>query len=61
LTADEGSLKVEHDNYCDVVFVGGAVRVGEDWILAAGVHDRWIELHRFSHSDLEKRLVKVDN
>jgi FkbM family methyltransferase len=47
------------DQYASVVFAGGAVRVGDDWIVAHGVHDRWSELHRFAHADLESRLIRV--
>lgn len=46
-------------NYCSVVFPGGAVRVGDEWTVAHGIHDRYSELHRFSHADLESRLVPV--
>ncbi|HEX4590038.1 MAG TPA: hypothetical protein VH120_08930 [Gemmataceae bacterium] len=42
-----------------VVFPGGAVRCGNDWIVAHGIHDLWIELHWFSHTDLESRLVTL--
>jgi predicted GH43/DUF377 family glycosyl hydrolase len=45
--------------YASVVFAGGAVRLGDDWIVAHGIHDHWCELHRFAHADLEARLVDV--
>ncbi len=47
------------DQYAAVTFVGGAVRDGDRWILASGVHDRWIEFHAFDHAELESRLVNV--
>jgi len=59
LSADAGSFKVLHDNYCNCVFPGGAVEHGTHWIIAAGVHDRWAELHRLNHVELETRLVSV--
>ncbi len=30
-----------------------------DWVISMGVHDRYTELHRFSHADLEKRLFPI--
>lgn len=47
------------DQYCACVFVGGCIRDGDDWVLAHGVQDRWSELHRFNHAELESRLQKV--
>jgi len=47
------------DQYCPVVFVGGAVRHDAEWVLATGVHDRYSELRAFKHEDLESRLVRV--
>lgn len=57
LVADPKTKPANH--YASVVFAGGAVRCGDDWIVAHGVHDRWSELHLFSHADLESRLVEV--
>src|SRR5262249_29993411 len=45
--------------HCAVTFPCGAVRDGGDWVLSCGVHDRWSELHRFGHEDLERRLVRI--
>jgi len=59
LSADAGTFRVPHDNYCDCVFPGGAVRDGADWVVAAGVHDRWAELHRLDHAGLDERLQAV--
>lgn len=47
------------NNYCDCLFPRGAVRVGPDWVVASGEHDRWTALHAFPHADLERRLVGV--
>lgn len=57
LTADKSSKPI--GQYCAAIFTCGAVRTGDDWFLSSGGHDRWTEIHRFSHSDLESRLVKV--
>jgi predicted GH43/DUF377 family glycosyl hydrolase len=45
--------------HASVVFAGGAVRRGDDWIVAHGIHDHWSELHLFSHAELESRLVTL--
>jgi hypothetical protein len=45
--------------YSSVVFAGGAVRCGDDWVIAHGIHDHWCELHSFSHAGLESQLVIV--
>jgi hypothetical protein len=57
LTADRETKPTVQ--YSSVVFAGGAVRRGPDWIVAHGIHDHWSELHSFSHADLESRLVPV--
>lgn len=36
------------DQYCDVVFPGGAIRDGDGWVVSVGVHDRWTEFVRFA-------------
>lgn len=46
------------DQYASVVFPGGAVLSDGWWYVAHGVHDRWIEIHRWRHDDLERRLVR---
>ena len=46
------------DQYASVVFPGGAVLSDGWWYVAHGVHDRHIEIHRWRHEDLERRLVK---
>lgn len=48
------------DQYCDVVFPCGAEIVGDDWIVSLGVHDRHVELHRFTRSAVEGLLVNVE-
>lgn len=55
LTADPSTKPT--DQYASVVWTAGAVRHGSDWVLASGIHDRWTELHRFSHTELLSRLV----
>jgi hypothetical protein len=45
--------------YSSVVFAGGAVRYGDDWVIAHGIHDHWCELHWFNHAELESRLVAL--
>ncbi len=47
------------DQYTPVIFPGGAVRAGAEWVLACGIHDRWLGLFRFAHHDLEARLVPL--
>lgn len=60
LSADEPQFSVPHDNYCDVVFPCGAALVDGSWLISMGVHDRWSEIHRLSHSELEGRLRHFD-
>jgi predicted GH43/DUF377 family glycosyl hydrolase len=57
LVAERATKPPTHHAY--VVFAGGAVRHGDDWIVAHGIHDHWSELHVFRHADLESRLVHV--
>ncbi|HEY1379239.1 MAG TPA: hypothetical protein VGF55_20720 [Gemmataceae bacterium] len=57
LSADRGTRPVNH--YASVVFACGAVRRDDSWVVAHGVHDRWCELHSFSHAELDERLVAV--
>jgi predicted GH43/DUF377 family glycosyl hydrolase len=45
------------DQYCSAIFPCGAFRRGDEWIISAGEHDRWSVIHRWSHAELEKRLV----
>ncbi len=47
------------DQYAAVVFTCGAVKQGDDWILSSGIHDRWTELSKLSHAELESRLVSA--
>lgn len=49
------------DQYVSCVFPCGAVRRGEDWWISSGIHDRWTEIHRFRHADLEQSLVEVSS
>lgn len=58
LAADPRTNVGPDANYCDCVFPRGAVRDGSDWVLSCGIHDRWTELHRLPHADLERRLAR---
>jgi predicted GH43/DUF377 family glycosyl hydrolase len=48
----------KHDNYCDVIFPGGAVYRNGQWIIAHGVHDRWSEIRSYQAEWVERQLVK---
>lgn len=60
LTADPITQPKIEPNYCEVIFPRGAVRVGADWVLSCGAHDRFVELHRLAHADLEEQLVRAE-
>lgn len=47
------------DQWCSCVFVCGAVPDGDSWVLSHGIHDRWTELHRFSHEELSNKLIPI--
>lgn len=47
------------DQYCAVVFAGGAVRVGDRWIVAHGMYDRWCELHSWNAAAIEAKMAAV--
>jgi hypothetical protein len=57
LVADRRTKPADH--YAAVVFAGGAVRLGDMWVVAHGTHDHWCELHAFSHAALEGRILPV--
>ncbi len=57
LTANQSTKP--QDQYCACVWAAGAVRDGDDWVVAHGIHDRWTELHKFSHHELESLLRKI--
>lgn len=46
--------------YASVVFTCGAVLRDDSWVLSSGIHDRWTELHKFSHAELERRMVTLE-
>lgn len=46
-------------NYCDVYFPRGAVATPGGFVVSAGVHDRFTELRRFDHAELEGRMVSL--
>jgi predicted GH43/DUF377 family glycosyl hydrolase len=45
--------------YADVLFTCGAVKVGDQWALSLGVHDRWSEIRFYDAAEVERRLVAV--
>lgn len=47
------------DQYCDVIFPGGAVLVDNKWAIAMGVADRWSEIRFYDCEAVEKMLVDV--
>jgi hypothetical protein len=48
----------QHDNYCDVVFPGGAVLADRKWFVASGEHDRRCRIDAFSAAEID-RCMKV--
>lgn len=46
------------DQYASVVWAGGAVRSGDDWAIATGIHDRWSEVRFWNADQLENELVE---
>jgi predicted GH43/DUF377 family glycosyl hydrolase len=52
-------LSDRHDNYCEVTFPGGLMRIGDQWCIATGIHDRWCELHFYPMAEVERRLVRL--
>lgn len=44
-------------NYCHCIFPRGAVRDGDDWVISCGAHDRFTEIHRLNHAEIESQLV----
>lgn len=54
--ADIGSKP--ENQWCPVLFVGGAVRDGDSWVTANGIHDRWTEIRRY-HA-IDQQLVWLD-
>lgn len=59
LTADP--LTKPSDQYAAVIFTCGAILSdnGHEWILSSGIHDRWIEIHKLNHAELENRFVTI--
>ncbi len=53
-------LKTKPSGVACCVFPCGAVRTGDDWIVSMGIHDRWTEIHKFAHADLDRRLEPVE-
>lgn len=44
------------ENYCHVLFPGGAVHTGDKWAIAHGVHDRWSEIRFYDSDWIESQL-----
>lgn len=47
------------DQYASCLFTVGSVLVDGTWYLSSGVHDRWMQLDKLSHAELESRLRKI--
>jgi predicted GH43/DUF377 family glycosyl hydrolase len=56
---DVADPTVSHDNHCDVLFPGGAVKLPDEWLVAHGIHDRWSELRFYNAAWVESQLEKV--
>lgn len=56
---DEASITDKHDHGCDVLFSGGAVPVGDEWVIAHGIHDRWSEIRFYDRAWVEDQLEVV--
>ena len=57
---DVADTNVAHDNYCHVIFPGGAVYKNGRWIIAHGIHDRWSELRFYDSAWIESQLVPME-
>lgn len=47
------------DQYAAVCFPCGSIHRGDHWLLSTGAHDRWTELWRFAHAELEQALRPI--
>lgn len=49
------------DQYAAVLFTCGALfdEANDHWKLSSGIHDRWIEVHTLSRTDLEQQLISL--
>lgn len=56
---DVADVTIAHDHGCDVLFPGGAVHLGKEWVIAAGAHDRWAELRFYGENWVERQLEDV--
>lgn len=56
---DQADLDRQHDNWCDVLFIGGSLYRDGMWITANGVHDRWSEIRFYDGELVESQLEKV--
>lgn len=46
-------------NYADVLFCCGSLKVGNQWVLSHGVHDRFSEIRFYDAKEVERRLVRL--
>lgn len=47
------------DQYVAVTFPSGAVLRDGKWLIASGLHDRWIEFHHYDHDAVDRALVRI--
>ena len=57
--SEEHTFERQHDNGCDVLFIGGSLYRDGMWITANGVHDRWAEIRFYDGELVESQLEKV--
>ncbi len=57
VTADEATRPFGMDK--SVFFPCGAVRSGNEWVVSAGIHDRWTELHRIADARALSSLTRI--
>lgn len=55
---DQADLERHHDNWCDVLFIGGSLYRNGMWVTANGIHDRWSEIRQYPSDWVESQLVK---
>lgn len=53
---DVADVTQVHSHGCDVLFPGGAVFLGKEWVIAHGVHDRWCQLHFYDADWINDQL-----
>ena len=55
---DQADLERQHDNWCDVLFIGGSLYRNGMWVTANGIHDRYAEIRQYPSDWVESQLVK---